>query len=452
MLEQFSPSAHYVQGFDTFINAPYVFLMQEARELIVQYYSEKYGSKIFLVNGFHKLCFTLAKQDKSSSHYRAGFFVGKINEHSIPIVYIRENGEEALFYADSQGHNNSILAQLKQLTTLPIYSVKEKRQADFYSCAIDALIFLRDCTAMDQEKTHYRLPYLLASLKRRSTQREGYLEVKLPNPLLKTIQQSSFLELHEEKSACLVHKEQTLSDFRKHYSMRNTYGKTQSTYLRIKGIKIAHIIEIQFYLNQLQSQLDAQWTVELRTAFIHQAKYEFAQQGDFFLNPRRAGLYELALYFQKNIKENKNADLRLRAYNFSSVEINKTTRIAETLLQIIDDSTYWKQKSFWGLAPPEGICAMQKAILACPDSLIAKMSVAREVALNRRKSKSIFFLVTGTDERDSLTDDFYKLFSEDWLNTPLFDKIVADWKKFQSPPQETPLPSMEDYKRIRIRF
>jgi hypothetical protein len=450
MLRRFLPDAHYVQGFDPYVHAPYVFLMQEARELAIQYYSEKYKAVIFFLESFRDLRFHLAKLDKTTTNYRAGFFIGKINQHSIPVVYLREQGEEALFYTDSQGHQTEVLSQIKKQSTLPVYSTEEKRQGDFYSCAIDALVFLRDCTAFQTNSEEYYLPRLLAKLKARSQPEEAYFRVKLPDALLKAPQQSFFVKQHKEISHPLIHKKETLNEFRQRYS---TFflGKTQAAYLRIKGIKLAHLIEIQFYINELKRLAQQAWTPLLRKAFIRQAKLEFTQQGDFFLNPHRAGLYNLATYFLEKMK-NEPHSLLISSYRFSEDSTPRVTQIAETLLELIHDNTYWKQKTFWGFGIPDGLALMQKELQACPDSLIAKIYTVRKIALSKRETKSIFYLVTGTDERDPSTDNFYKLFSEDWLNTPLLEVVLKDWTNTQPPKEVRTLPSMEDYKRVRIRY
>lgn len=181
---------------------------------------------------------------------------------------------------------------------------------------------------------------------------------------------------------------------------------------------------------------------------------EFTLQGDFFLNLHREGLYKFASDFLEKAKQNDLANLLNRCYLSPATNINKIQHIAETLVQIIQDNEYWKQKTYWGLGVPDGISLMQQELKLCSSgtSVVAKIYRVRKIAADRRKSKSIFFLVTGRDERNSLTDDFYKLFSEDWLKTPLFDKIYADWKKPRPQDDKEPLPSQADYKKTRVRF
>jgi len=86
-------------------------------------------------------------------------------------------------------------------------------------------------------------------------------------------------------------------------------GKRQykSSYLRKKGLKFAHIIEIQFYLNQLKDALGVNFTKQLRANFIREAKDNFNKQGkiSFLSAEGKKSMYEIV---QKYLKSNFKLD------------------------------------------------------------------------------------------------------------------------------------------------
>jgi len=179
-------------------------------------------------------------------------------DHSVPLIYVRENEEEGLLYFDSVGNDEDSYSQLKKTFDMRIYTVDEKRQVDNYTCFIDAIVILRDCTRQDGQGNYF-IPNLLQKIQQRMTESAGTIYVKLPDTLLKTAQQPRFIAAHKEESNELIHKEQTLKQFHQRYFFHSTTGRNVNAYSVTKTIKLANIAEIQFYLKELKKKLGISW-------------------------------------------------------------------------------------------------------------------------------------------------------------------------------------------------
>lgn len=78
-------------------------------------------------------------------------------------------------------------------------------------------------------------------------------------------------------------------------------------YIRLKGIKILDIIEIQYYINALKSRFP--WSEQIELIFIRKAKIDFIKQGSFLTNPKRAGLDNLVNAFCQQLRNAKKENL-----------------------------------------------------------------------------------------------------------------------------------------------
>jgi hypothetical protein len=248
-------------------------------QLMIQYLNHKYAAEIFReevpFSGLHQLEQNvyllnekIAKARKTQGDYRFAWIPG--TSHAINFFYIRENGEEALLYSDSNAPIPGIAKHISKLTGIPVNTTLPNRQADFRSCFIDSLVFGRDITGRNKTG-EYRIPNLLSVLKQRATKlSDTSFEVRLPDDLLKTAQLSKFVKDNKEPADRVIHKSEILEQFRARYSQEvliKGEKKRVSTYLVKKGYKYRDIMEIQFYLNQMSGLSKMQ-----SEAFVREAK------------------------------------------------------------------------------------------------------------------------------------------------------------------------------------
>lgn len=449
MLQRFLPSKYYLKGHCLDIDAPTAYFLPPAKSLIAQYYQKKYGIKLVLLTRVSTFLVALGKVLKNKEgDERIGFLIGGFCVHSFPLIYIREKGEEALFYPDSSGHDPEVYASLKRQTSLAIYSISKPRQHDKYSCVADAFVILRD--SMVIENGHYRLPDLLQQLKAQAWFNGAYLETKLPTPLLKCSQTSRFMREHKQASE--ISANNALESFLEPYARQIAQGTKINDYLRAKGIKLAARVEVQFYLNQLQSLFLEQWTDKLELEFRSQAKLALAEQGDCFINPSDTGLFQLATGFCTALRSNRLTEIFTRSYQPACIANEKLHACANFILELIRDNEYWKAKTFWGVNPPEGIVQMQKALATQPAtlSLSGKVKLLQSLAKERLESDSFISLLSTFENRDTTTKLLYSFFTKDWLQSKLLDTLREDWRQFQLIPKDPPLASMEHFNKRRV--
>lgn len=274
--------------------------------LIADYYSIKYGCNIeFALKSaffYETDSYNLAKYfltptftdiRKTPGNYRKAFLWGMDGTHAIPVIYIKEGDQEGILVANSLGttpNTKKMANDIKINTKIDVYTLAKPRQADDYSCYTDALVIARDTTAFCADKTDYYIPGLLAFISN-SSQKEGlFFVTKLPDELLKTCQLSSFLNYPQEKNNRLIHKNETLDNFRSRYTDRDVntcFGDqgevaTQDlySYPRKKGLKFIAIMTTQFYLNQVTHALGNTLSLEQKLDFISRAKETIVQEFD----------------------------------------------------------------------------------------------------------------------------------------------------------------------------
>lgn len=279
--------------------------------LLTQYYADKYAAKITIPQHLG-VADSLSRFIKSAPNYladfrnaqgenRQAFLIGIMSGHGIPIIFIKDDkNEEGILLADSKGTSSYNALQLQESLGIPVYAVKKGRQRDGFSCYADALIIGCECTARNISNGEYRIPNLLQQLKSRSTNLDNYHVTLLPDNLLKTSQLSDFTKEHKEPNNPIIHKNETLTDFRKRYT--NEFA--HPTYLRAKGVKFADIIEIQFYLNQLKEKVGTKLTEIDSKLFIEESKKILKSQGAPFepeeeneTSTSRKGLHEFTQTF-----------------------------------------------------------------------------------------------------------------------------------------------------------
>lgn len=261
-------------------------MKQTGIELVKDYYANKYKTNISLPPCKEIIFYMNSKtyldevreKSKTFKDYRHAFFIGASDTHAVPVIYIKENGQEGLLLADSLGVIIENAKLLQESTGIDVYAVDLPRQADAVSCYNDAMVFCRDSTAKIAETDEYYIPNLLDELKTRATTTlNKYHTTKLPNKLLKTAQISKFVTNNEKSDdEASIHKTLNLKQFRNKYSDRLNWlaklfkKKATANYLRLKGIKFIDIIEIQFYISEILKKFD--FPPSKQELFIQEAK------------------------------------------------------------------------------------------------------------------------------------------------------------------------------------
>jgi hypothetical protein len=333
-------------------SVPGIKLKYTGSELAIKYYRAKYKTEITLPD--HRQIYALnvlvwgnksvilrrlnnllkeARQNTNSEH-RQAFLIGSHSSHSVPVVYLRENNREALLIADSYYAQNSLAAKLALNLKLDILLVPPGRQKDTYSCHTECLIFARDITRRKPDN-HYYIEKLLTKLKSRSTQLSDHcFQVRLPDELLKTAQTKTFIYSHKEADNRIIHTRsldqkkipETLYEFRARYTDVNaTHLNTSgadvtaaetAAYLRMKAFKIANIIQIQFYIDELEILLGALWTSVWRDEFIKESKKTLHAQG--LATKKREGLHALASAYIDKIKNHQTITVEKPKINLNN--------------------------------------------------------------------------------------------------------------------------------------
>jgi hypothetical protein len=304
-LTPFSPEAFYRKhlfGRQDKEERHVVHLYEAGLELVRQYYSNKYQTDILLVEyNFVAISKpdTLIRslQHNSRGDFRRALILGVNSGHGVPLIYLEEEGEKGILYADSlpDEDNEQTLKDLAKQMNVPVYPLDSSLQNDGHSCYTHAVTLARDATAIDPETKQYKILRLLAKIKERSVkQGDNFYLPKLPDELLKTPQSQAFFKYHTENSSRKVHKQETIAEFRQRYEKNN-----KPDYLRQKGLKLAKIIEIQFYLNQLKTILGSDLTEDTRKQFVRDAK-------QFIKSNTRNTLFSFVVLFIKKIQSGEN--------------------------------------------------------------------------------------------------------------------------------------------------
>ncbi|RDI43431.1 hypothetical protein [Aquicella lusitana] len=326
-------------------------LNQEAgRELVIEYYKSKYQSNMVedeingLIFGGEAIYEKIAqyvvpllreaqKKAANTDNFRELFMiVSNYGKHITPILYIKENGRDAILAADTGFYDNKKVANYlryalktksESLKEMPVLTIEEIRQSDDYSCFADCLVFGRDATGFVSHD-QYIIPDLLHRLLERAETKEGYedgvLVTKLPDELLKTAARAAFINAHQEHPVGRkIYKDKSLNEFHDKYTDKNILFKAKEVakptdvlaYARIKGIKLAELIEIQFYVDQFKAELGENFTSILEEDFRNRAKDEFKKQGINADNIRK-GIHEIAEDFLAEVKNNLNRDRKIK--------------------------------------------------------------------------------------------------------------------------------------------
>ncbi|MDX2346306.1 MAG: hypothetical protein QNK11_05505 [Legionella sp.] len=212
---------------------------------------------------------------QQSGDCRKAFILIDGSKHAIFMVYIKEGNKEGILYSDSLSSNSEVFRKIHAHTGIRVFSHTDQRQADSYACYVDALVFARDTTGIDPSTGQYKIPNLLGLLEEQQYQiNAGYSLIKLPHILLKTAQISNFIRNHKnlDKSDEKIHKNETLDKFRERYT-----ESSRASYLKQKAIRYARIIQIQFYLNEIEKELDSPLSQDKKALFVKEAKKALKQ-------------------------------------------------------------------------------------------------------------------------------------------------------------------------------
>jgi len=337
-LEKFERKYYYKAGVDLDINdnKPKAKLTQKGIDLVSQYYSYKYQMPPLIKTFSGDELIEKIKSEEFSNIRNSPDDVRisliMTGCHSIPVVYIKQGGKEYLLILDSLGYTGIEQTVAEALPDITCYAMPPKaiRQRDFYSCHSEAQVILRELTGKD-ETGNFLIPDILNKIEKHEIKVNKQAEfpnnlhvIKLFDSLLMTVQNPAFKEAHEEefksKEAIRRYKggHENIQKFFDKYpaeEMSNSARKPNvSSYSREKGLKFTQIIEIQFYLNQLQSNLGNKFTKEIKDDFISAAKKEVKQYGKIasLSEKQNNALYDLA---QKTLSENLGIDITMRMHH-----------------------------------------------------------------------------------------------------------------------------------------
>jgi len=262
-----------IQGNVSGQNVPYFSPNRHALTLLTSYYQQKYDCQIGVT--FYNDLTEFYKSDqfaelRQQDNIRQSFIIGIDQGHAIPVLYVKENGKESLVTLSSTYKDDPQVTYAQNQMTINMYSCRLGRQADIYSCFNDAMIFSRDLTGKN-EKGEYHIPDIIGKLDSRIDRKlpdGNFYWAKLPDELLKTAQISKFLDLHKEDTDRVIHKNQTLTQFRERYSNK----PEKHAYLRLKGRKFKLNTEIQYYINEMQKESGNKLSPEIIRKFIDDCK------------------------------------------------------------------------------------------------------------------------------------------------------------------------------------
>lgn len=243
-------------------------LTHELRLRIAQYYNTKYNANIIIpATGLNNLnlqnfihakdfwyVFKASPAYKNQADTRIMWYVGTDAGHATPVFYLKENGREALFIADSINiYMHDILSSVMcQELSIPLFIVQRPRQKDHQSCFLDALLWGKMVTGKLPDGT-YRIPNLVDFLYEHATpinlnmdnetntttaaKTPLYSVTQLPVTLLSTAQCSDFIKTYR-----IPNDDTFISSHGKHKSFDAFLYKHQGPfaldYLRKKGVHI----------------------------------------------------------------------------------------------------------------------------------------------------------------------------------------------------------------------
>jgi hypothetical protein len=285
-------------------------------QLVQKYYERQAGVNIIFIGAgldsesafltFKMYLESIRFENKDKANYRCAFIWGATASHTIPIIYIKENYEEALLYANSIADSERDWLWdnfIKAIGTqgISIYRIDATRQASPCGCKIDALSWAKEATGKRKNGTYF-ISNLLSFLKTYSEKETLIVNVnlneqlshfrvkKLPANLLKTAQISKFVKIYANEVDQIIHKAhllkklETIAEYRKKFQDHvqrlrqekpkiGQEGKAVSSYLRKKGLHFVRvIIPLQFYLDQIKNILGDRFTQEIENAWIQRAK------------------------------------------------------------------------------------------------------------------------------------------------------------------------------------
>lgn len=149
----------------------------QGQRLLAEYYARKYGANIVFPEderGKHltigefcadvRTCIEPLQNEEGD--VRCAFYLG--GTHTVPVIYIKEKGQQSILVADSKGGRDNDLARViaERLAgeDITVYRVDEPRQRDLYSCYADAMKFAATMTGRETLGGGSLGEYLLPSI------------------------------------------------------------------------------------------------------------------------------------------------------------------------------------------------------------------------------------------------------------------------------------------------
>ena len=263
-------------------------------ELTAQYLNNKYNTNITyspcILACIGKII-KLSQLKHQRTHYRQAFIIQKKANLSVFIAYVQENNEEAIVYCNSSGSDETWAIKLAEDTYIQVYTSKNITSNTPYLSHIDALVLARDVIRKNTDGNYYDIQNLIDLLKSRSFECRGYKGFRMPVQLLKTSPLSFFILTEKDRvnASQKIYKNQTLTEFTARYSHKN-----EPTYIQEKSIKYAGIIQLQFYLNEIEKVIGRKLPFLYKREYIVGAKNTLASGID---------LHNFAKYFLDSLSK-----------------------------------------------------------------------------------------------------------------------------------------------------
>ncbi|RUR19040.1 hypothetical protein ELY21_05810 [Legionella sp. km535] len=313
----------------------------------------------------------LAKAPRQPGPWRQAFLIWLGSRHARFMAYIRDSGKECFLYSDSLGGYPGNLEVLHEKTGIPVYVTSSQRQTDDYSCVTDALVFSRDITGKRPETGEYIIPNLAEVLESRKQAviQTGVYRVHLPETLLKSAQKSSFIADNQGDLSKIISKGLSLAEFLARYRIQEDINSTKGTtisaihgYLFAKGKKYERIMQIQYYLNEIEWIIQQPLTSAQKREFILKAKTILQQNAE----DRDAILFDAATAFAQTVSPSVSMSMPIATPEMvlESAAFIEIAKAANYLCSMAEDVLLVHLSKKYNLEHAEWVCYLKELILS----------------------------------------------------------------------------------------
>lgn len=305
--DRLSEHGHYKEVIDPkFPDSPFmsgIELEPKGRELLAAYYARKYGASIEITHTSHNLtvlCEMLprliaADRLKAPGDMRCAHYFG--SGHGVAAIYIRESGEEAILFFDSNSLSGCMFGEglaeacRRSLPGKPIsvYEHFEKIQRDEHSCWSHAMKTCVTLTRRNRDESgnlgDFMIPSLIAELQGRRMEigaPEGVIAVRALPEIAKMAQSRLLVAEHAGAELDTQLRDSkhgvTLRTFLEQHTYKAQNSHQQPTqvldYSRQKGQRYAEIVQIEAWSERIGLVVGAEaWGGPQQTEFANRMKH-----------------------------------------------------------------------------------------------------------------------------------------------------------------------------------